>query len=383
VYALLLAVENGYQAAFMVPTEILAQQHFSTLRDLLKDLELNIELLTSGFKQKIKEKKKEKIRRHKIDVIVGTHSLIQKDVIFKKLGLVIIDEQHKFGVTQREILKTKSSNPDVLIMTATPIPRTLIYTVYGDLDLSVIDKVPPGRLAVKTWWVSEAKRKGAYDFIRKQIRQGRQAFIVYPLIEESEAINLRAAKKMYDKLKNKVFSEFNVGLIHGQLKKQTKEKIMRKFKEGKTDILVSTIVIEVGIDIPNASCLLIEHAERFGLSQLHQLRGRIGRSNFKSYCILVSSSLTESAKKRLSTMACLNDGFKIAEEDLKLRGPGEFLGTRQHGLPEIRIGDIITDSKILKKARRQAFELIKDDPDLEKDKHQALKSYLHSKMQTE
>ncbi len=376
VYALLLAVENGYQAALMVPTEILAEQHYLTLKNLLNNLGVNTRLLVSGISSEDKQDLKKQIKEKKTDIIIGTHALIQEDVSFKKLGLVVIDEQHKFGVTQRKILKQKGNNPDVLIMTATPIPRTLAYTIYGDLDLSVIDELPPGRKPVKTWWVTERKRKGAYGFIKKQVKSKRQAYIVYPLIEESSVLDLRAAKEMYKKLKDKVFSGFNVGLVHGQMKSEEKQKIMQDFKKGRIDILISTVVIEVGIDIPTVSVMLIEHAERFGLSQLHQLRGRVGRGKFKSYCILVSSSTSEAAKRRLSSMSKHNDGFKIAEEDLYLRGPGEFFGTRQHGLPEIKIGNILTDSRLLELARDEAFDLLKKDPDLKEPQSRLLKEYL-------
>ena len=372
IYACLLAVENGFQAALMVPTEILAEQHYFTLKNLLVNLDVKVDLLISGMNKKEKVEVKKKIEEMEADIIIGTHTLIQEDVNFKKLGLVIIDEQHKFGVIQREVLKKKGKNPDVLVMTATPIPRTLAYTIYGDLDISVIEKLPPGRKPPKTWWVSEKKRDDAYKFIKKELDKGRQAYIVYPLIEESNALNLRAAKCMYKRLKSEVFSNYQVGLIHGKMAQVERERIMEAFKKGKIDVLVSTIIIEVGIDIPNASIILIEHADRFGLSQLHQLRGRIGRGNFKSYCILVSSSQTETAQKRLSSMAKYTDGFKIAEQDLLLRGPGEFFGTRQHGLPEIRIGDILTDTKLLEIARYEAFDLIKKDPHLKDPKNNLL-----------
>lgn len=375
-YALWLTVKNGYQGALMVPTEILAKQHYLNLKKLFKGSKLNLLLLVSDMSKKEKENAKAKIKKHKANIIIGTHTLIQSGVEFKKLGLVVIDEQHKFGVAQREVLKKKGVNPDILVMTATPIPRTLAYTVYGDLDISVIKELPPGRKSVTTWWVTDKKRAGAYEFIRKQINSGRQVYIVYPIIEESKVLDIRAAKSMHRELKNKIFSEFEVGLIHGQMKSKDKEKVMGDFKKGKVDLLVSTIVIEVGIDISNASIMLIEHAERFGLSQLHQLRGRIGRGGHESYCILVSSSKTEKAKKRLASMSKYHDGFKIAEEDLLLRGPGEFFGKRQHGAPELKIGNILTDVKLLELARGEAFNLAEEDPCLKRQEHKDILEYI-------
>lgn len=372
IYAILFAVENGYQTALMVPTEILAEQHYLTLSQLLLNLKVNVVLLVSGMNNKEKEIVKKLIESHEADIIIGTHALIQENIKFKKLGLIVIDEQHKFGVIQRKTLKEKGLNPDVLVMTATPIPRTLAYTIYGDLDLSVIDELPPGRKPIVTWWVTEKKRQGAYEFIRKELRAKKQAYVVYPLIEESDKLELRAAKNMHKNLKDKIFPEFKVGLIHGQMKSKEKESAMNGFKSGKINILVSTIVIEVGIDIPNASVMLIEHAERFGLSQLHQLRGRIGRGRDQSYCILVSSSNTEAAKERLSSMSKYSDGFKIAEEDLRLRGPGEFFGTRQHGYPELKIGNILTDIKLLELARFEAFDLVEKDPELKRPENKIL-----------
>ncbi len=363
-HALLKAVENGYQGVFMAPTEILAQQHYISVKRMLKGLRVKVVLLAGGMKARDKDKAKKKIGRQKAGIIIGTHSLIQKTVNFNKLGLAVIDEQHKFGVAQRETLVKKGLCPDVLIMTATPIPRSLAYTIYGDLDLSVIDKLPPGRKAVTTWWVSGKKRDGAYEFIRKQIANGRQAYIVYPLVEESEALDLRAAKIMHKKLKERVYPDLNVGLLYGKMKAAEKKEIMQKFKSGQIDILVSTIVIEVGIDVANAAVMLIEHAERFGLSQLHQLRGRIGRGKFESYCILISSSGKDEAKRRLSIMSAHSDGFKIAEEDLKMRGPGEFFGTRQHGYPELRVGNILKDTALLNLARREVLNIMDNDPGL-------------------
>lgn len=379
IFSLLTTIQNGFQAAVMVPTEILAEQHYLTLSQLLVPLGLNVVLLISGLSKKMKEKTLTEISSGQADVIVGTHALIQEGVEFKKLGLVVIDEQHKFGVLQRANIRNKGINPDVLVMTATPIPRTLALTVYGDLDVSVIDQMPPGRGVVKTYWVGENKRPDVYRFIEKQVSRGRQAFIVYPLIEESEKLQVKAAVKMLEEFQNKIFPHLKVGLLHGRMSAQEKEKTMKAFRDGDYDILVSTTVIEVGIDIPNATVMLIENAERFGLSQLHQLRGRIGRGEHESYCILMSDAVTEESKKRLTAMTKTSDGFKIAEYDLSLRGPGEFFGTRQHGLPELKIGNLATDLKLLETARQEAFALIKQDPKLIKPEHQLIKENLKNK----
>jgi ATP-dependent DNA helicase RecG len=353
----LYAISAGYQVALMAPTEVLAEQHYQTMTELLKGMRIKAGLLISQIKKKEKDLLLAKIKNHKIDIIVGTHALIQENVIFKKLGLVIIDEQHKFGVIQRDTLYKKGANPDLLIMTATPIPRTLAYSIYGDLDVSVIEELPAGRKDITTWWVTKKKIEGAYNFIIKEVKAGRQAYIVYPLVEKSKKLELKAAKEMYEHLKSDIFSQERVGLLHGQMKPAEKDKVMQAFKKNKIDILISTIVIEVGIDVANASVMLIEHAERFGLSQLHQLRGRIGRGAHESYCILVSSALNEVAKKRLGVMSRESSGFKIAEEDLLIRGPGEFFGLRQHGFKDLKIADLIRDEAVLKKARSDAFGL--------------------------
>jgi ATP-dependent DNA helicase RecG len=379
VIALLQAVASGYQAALMVPTEVLAEQHYKNIKALLKDFKVRLELLSSQVKKKEKDVIKAKIKNHEIDILIGTHALIQEGIDFKKLGLIVIDEQHKFGVIQRQKLYEKAADPDLLIMTATPIPRTLAFSIYGDLDISTIDKLPPGRKKITTWWVSKKKVEGAYDFIKKEIDKGRQAYIVYPLIEKSKKLELKAAKEMYEHLKKDVFKGLRVGLIHGQLKADEKEHIMDDFKNKKTDILISTIVIEVGIDVANASVMLIEHAERFGLSQLHQLRGRIGRGAHESYCILVSHGLTETAKKRLAIISKMTCGFKIAEADLLLRGPGELLGLRQHGFNEFKIADLIRDKDVLYQARNDAFMLFKE-PDFidSKDGRKLYKNYIEA-----
>lgn len=363
-YAILLTIKNGLQACLMAPTEILAKQHFMTLTDILVPFGVNIDLLISGLSQERKQEVRQAVKGGEVNLIIGTHAVIQEEVDFAKLGLVIVDEQHKFGVTQRTVLRKKGARADVLVMTATPIPRTLALTVYGDLDISVIKELPPGRRPVTTYWVEESRREKVYAFTKEEIKKGRQAYIVCPRIQETGKSQIQAAATMHEKLKSEVFNEFSVGLIHGKMGVKEKDAIMKSFKGRKLDILVSTVVIEVGIDVPNASVMLVENAERFGLAQLHQLRGRVGRGKHESYCILLADPRTETAQKRLQTMADTVDGFEIAEEDLQLRGPGEIFGTRQHGLPEIRFGNILRDAEIMELARREAFELVKQDPDL-------------------
>ncbi len=352
--AAFIAIKAGYQVALMAPTEILAQQHYEKLSKLLAGFGIKVKLLTGNTSRKQKADSGEQTA----GLLVGTHALIQNKVSFKKLGLVIVDEQHRFGVLQRADLVKKGINPDVLVMTATPIPRSLALTLYGDLDRSVIDELPPGRTPVETHYVPESKRRSAYEFMRQQIKNGRQIFVVCPLVEESEKVDLKAALDEAEHLQQQVFSEFKVGLMHGRLKSDEKDEIMQAFKAGKINILVSTTVIEVGIDIPNATVMVIEHAERFGLSQLHQLRGRIGRGPERSYCFLIAETKTQDAKTRIKAMLDSSDGFHVAEVDLKLRGPGDFCGTRQSGLPNFRVADIIKDEKILQEARQAAFDLI-------------------------
>jgi ATP-dependent DNA helicase RecG len=374
IYALLAAIANGFQTALMAPTEILAEQHHRTLKGFLADAKVRVLLLTGGSKAKLRKENIERIRQGEVDLVVGTHALIERDVEFKKLGLVVIDEQHKFGVMQRTRLRQKGHKPqpDVLVMTATPIPRTLSLTVFGDLDISIIDELPPGRTPVKTYRVTARKQNEAYEFIRKEVKSGRQVFVVYPLVEESEKLDLKAATKEAKRLQEDVFPELKVGLLHGQMKSDVKDKMMSDFLNHKYDVLVSTIVIEVGIDVPNATIMAIEHAERFGLAQLHQLRGRIGRSSHQSYCLLFGTPKSAESRQRLRIMLETNDGFRIAEEDLRLRGPGEFFGTRQHGLPEFKIGDIINDYPILKLARDDAFELVNKSQRSKKSKDRML-----------
>ena len=380
--AMVTACDNAYQAAIMAPTEILAEQHYRNISNWSDRLGLKVVLLTGSKKAAERKDICEGIACGNAQIIIGTHALIQEDVRFWNLGLVIIDEQHRFGVVQRATLRGKGLNPDVLVMTATPIPRTLAMTVYGDLDISVIDELPPQKKPVKTKIFYESQRSQVYEAIRKELKKHHQVFIVYPLVEESEALDLKDATRMAEHLQKDIFPDCKVGLIHGRLKARDKDEIMAGFLEKRIDILVSTTVIEVGIDIPHASLMVIEHAERFGLSQLHQLRGRVGRSDIASYCILLAQHRgSEDARKRLRIMEQTTDGFKIAEEDLAIRGPGEFMGIRQSGLPDFRVANIIRDGQILNEAKTDAFELIEKDPFLEKTEHTLLKAILLHKWQ--
>jgi len=374
--AALTAIEAGYQAAIMAPTEILAEQHLMTLGRLLEPLGVRRVLLTSAVKGKARLEAAAAVESGEAGCVIGTHALVQGAVAFKRLGLAVIDEQHRFGVAHRAALRGKGESPDVLVMTATPIPRTLALTLYGDLDVSVLDELPPGRRPIATFSRGGSKRRQIYDFLRAQILEGRQVYVVYPLVEESEASDLRAATEMAERLQRESFPDRRVGLLHGRLGFADKERVMREFKDGAIDILVSTTVIEVGIDVPNASVMLVEHAERFGLSQLHQLRGRVGRGPWKSYCILIAGSTSEDARRRLEAMTSTNDGFRIAEADLELRGPGDFFGTRQSGLPEFRVADLLRDGAMLEEARREAFALVHADPKLVAPDHRALRAGL-------
>jgi len=359
----LMAIEGGYQMALMAPTEILAEQHFLNIRPLVEKLGLRTALLTSSLKKSQKETLGKEIRAGKSHIVIGTHALIQEGVEFQRLGLAIIDEQHKFGVLQRATLKKKGYNPDVLVMTATPIPRTLAMTLYGDLEVSVIDQLPAGRGTITTRVFNEKERFRVYRILREEISQGKQAYVVYPLVEESERLDLKDATQMAKHLQRDIFPEFKVGLIHGRLKSEEKEAIMADFKSRRIHILVSTIVIEVGIDVPNASVMVIEHAERFGLSQLHQLRGRVGRGKDPSQCLLIAQyPRSDEARQRLQVMEQTTDGFKIAEEDLAIRGPGELLGTQQSGLPDFRVANFVRDIHLLGEARKEAFSIISRDP---------------------
>ncbi len=364
--ALLDNVESGYQGAVMAPTTILAIQHFTRMISDFTDLGVRTALLTGSTPQSEKRRIKEMLWLGALDVVIGTHALIQEDVRFSNLGLVVIDEQHRFGVKQREALMSKGKLVDTLVMTATPIPRTLSLTLYGDLDVSILDEMPPGRKPVRTLAVPMSKVNEVYDFVREEVLRGHQAFIVYPLIEESEKLSLKSATDMFEYLSKHVFPDLRLALIHGRMPDEYKGRIMDEFARGEYDILVSTTVIEVGIDIPNATVMVIENPERFGLAQLHQLRGRVGRSRHQAYCFLIYGDIDEEAFKRLKFFESTTDGFKIAEYDLKLRGPGEFLGTRQHGLPEFKFGDLVRDARILSMAREDAFDMVREDPDMVK-----------------
>jgi ATP-dependent DNA helicase RecG len=382
ILAMLLAIESGFQAAIMAPTEILAEQHYLTMQQLLQGLGVKVTLLTSAVKGNRRRELLEAIAARDTDLVIGTHALIQEDVEFKALGLAVIDEQHRFGVLQRATLKRKGYHPDVLVMTATPIPRTLAMTVYGDLDVSIIDELPPGRLSVITKLCYESRRAESYELMRRELGQGHQAYVVYPLIEESEKTDLRAATAMAEQLQREVFPDFRVGLLHGRLKSEEKERIMRAFSAGELQVLVSTTVIEVGVDVANATVILVEHAERFGLAQLHQLRGRVGRSHRQAYCLLMAAfPMSEEAKQRLRALTESHDGFMIAERDLEIRGPGEFLGTRQSGMPELRVAHLIRDQRVLSEARREAFALVAKDPQLALSEHAALRQALTERWQ--
>jgi len=375
--AMLIAIENGYQSCLMVPTEILAEQHFFNFAPFLGQLNVNLGLLTNGMTKREQTEMLERIANGNCQLTIGTHSLVQERVQFKNLGLTVIDEQHKFGVMQRMTLKKKAEAPDMLIMTATPIPRTLSLTVYGDLDISVLNELPPGRKNIHTRLFYEKQRHSTYAMIEKEIKEGRQVYMVYPLIEESEKLDLNAAVTMANRLQNEVFPNFKIGLLHGKMKPDEKEKTMTAFKDRKINILVSTTVIEVGIDVSNASLIMIEHAERFGLAQLHQLRGRVGRGSFQSYCFLMACyPISEDAKRRLDAMVKTSDGFKLAEEDLSIRGPGEFFGTRQSGLPELKVASLLKDGQILEEARDEAIKLLQKDPLLDDPENRGLREVL-------
>lgn len=373
-YALLLTVKNGYQGAIMAPTEILARQHFISMSEILMPLGINIRLLVSGIPAAEKSALIAEIKNGSVDIVCGTHSLFQEVVDYKKLGLIVVDEQHKFGVEQRDILRKKGINPHTLVMTATPIPRTLAMTVYGDLDVSIIREMPKGRRPITTFWLEEERRARMYGFVSDEIKKGRQAYIVYPRVAVSEDPEIRSVDQMFTILKNEAFKGFRLAYLHGKMDSVIKDRTMKDFKAGKYDILVSSVVIEVGIDVPNASVMVVENAERFGLAQLHQLRGRIGRGAFDSYCILTGKPSNETAARRIAKMVETQDGFEIAEEDLEIRGPGDILGTRQHGLPELRFGNILKDIEIMQEARAAAFEVVEKDPELSSPEHSLLKA---------
>ena len=371
--AILAAIDNQYQAAMMAPTEILAEQHYINLHRLFQPLGISVELLVGRLSNKQRQQARERIATGRGMVAVGTHALIQEGVEFARLGLAIIDEQHRFGVLQRAALRDKGVMPHVLVMTATPIPRTLTLTLYGELDVSIIDELPPGRKPVRTHWKTPEERLKVYEGVRKLIQEGRQAYVICPLIDESDKLQVRAAEQMAEHLQKDVFPDLRVGLLHGRMKPAEKEAVMDAFRAGELDILVSTTVIEVGVDVPNAAAIVIEDADRFGLALLHQLRGRVGRSEHQSYCVLIANPKSDDGQRRMEIMTRTNNGFLIAEEDLRIRGPGEIYGTRQSGMPSFRVADLVKDMRLLEVARQEAFHLLESDPDLSRPEHTALR----------
>lgn len=370
--AILAAVDNQYQAALMAPTEILAEQHYINLHRLFQPLGISVELLVGRLTSRQRQQARERVATGRGMVAVGTHALIQEEVAFARLGLAIVDEQHRFGVLQRAALRDKGVMPHLLVMSATPIPRTLTMTLYGELDVSIIDELPPGRKPVKTHWKTPEERLKVYAGVRKLIEEGRQAYVICPLIDESDKLQVRAAEEMAEHLQKDVFPDLRVGLLHGRMKPTEKEAIMEQFRAGELHILVSTTVIEVGVDVPNAAVIVIEDADRFGLAQLHQLRGRVGRSEHQSFCILIANPKSEDGQKRMEIMARTTNGFIIAEEDLKIRGPGEIFGTKQSGMPSFRVADLVKDMRLLEVARQEAFRVLEQDPDLSKPEHATL-----------
>jgi ATP-dependent DNA helicase RecG len=376
--AALAAIRNGYQAALMAPTEILAEQHFKNIQALLGGRDGAVECVTSANRNKAEIR--QRLADGRIQLVVGTHALIQEGIQFKKLGLAVVDEQHRFGVVQRAALIQKGMNCHTLVMTATPIPRTLAMTLYGDLDLSVINELPKGRRPIRTEIYSEREEETVYGLVEREIQKGRQVYFVYPLVEESEKTDLKAATDMTEHLKRDVFPHRTVALLHGRMPSPEKDRVMARFKNGGIDILVATTVIEVGIDVPNATVMVVEHAERFGLSQLHQLRGRVGRGSEESHCLLlVGSPLNDTASARLTALKETADGFRIAEKDLEIRGSGDFFGTKQSGLPELRIANLVRDHKVLEYARKEAFQLVDRDPHLSDAAHDVLREILKSR----
>lgn len=373
-----MAVKNGFQAVMMAPTEVLAAQHYESFKAVFEPLGIKIEIMTGGQKAARKREALLAAASGEADIIVGTHALIQEKTEFKNIGLVITDEQHRFGVRQRQTLADKGKSPHVLVMTATPIPRTLALILYGDLDISIIDSLPPGRQSIDTFAVNTSYRQRIYAFIKKEIEKGRQAYIICAMVEENEKVEAESVLEYARGLQDTVLGDKRIAVVHGKMKSEEKDSILKAFAAGETDILVSTTVIEVGINVPNATVMVIENAERFGLAQLHQLRGRVGRGSEKSYCILISDNKSEITRQRLKTMTSTTDGFKISETDLKLRGPGEFFGTRQHGLPSLRIANLYRDMDILKEAQKAAQDLIKRDPELKMEENIDLKRELES-----
>ncbi len=373
------AVKCGYQATIMAPTAILATQHLENFQNMLEKLGIKCELLISGISKKKKEELLERLANGEIDILIGTHAIIEENVVFKNLGLVVTDEQHRFGVKQRTKIAEKGKNPDVLVMTATPIPRTLALILYGDLDISIIDELPPNRKKVETFAVPKNMTQRVNGFIEKQIQEGRQAYIVCPLVEENEELDLKSVEKLYESYQKEIFPQYKVEYIHGKMRPKEKDSIMERFKLGEIDILISTTVIEVGVDVPNANIMVIENAERFGLAQLHQLRGRVGRGNYQSFCVLKCEGKSETVKERMKVMCSTNDGFIISEKDLELRGSGDFFGTMQHGLPEFKIANLFEDMPILKSAQSVAMRILQEDPKLETEKNRLLKELIRDK----
>ena len=375
------AVKSGYQAAILAPTAILATQHLANFQKILNEFDIKCELLISGISKKKKEDILERLKNGEIDILIGTHAMLEENVEFKNLGLVVTDEQHRFGVKQRTKIAEKGQNPDVLVMSATPIPRTLALILYGDLDISIIDELPPNRKTIETFAVTKRMEERVNNFIKKQVDEGRQAYIVCPLVEESEEEDndLKAVTALYETCQKETFSNYRVEYIHGKMRPKEKEDIMNRFKNGEIDILISTTVIEVGVDVPNASIMVIEDAQRFGLAQLHQLRGRVGRGEYKSYCILKYNGNGQNTKERMKVMSETNDGFVISQKDLELRGSGDFFGTAQHGIPDFKIANLFTDMDILKLAQEAAVSIVAQDRKLEKDENKLLKELVKNK----
>ena len=373
------AVKCGYQVAVMAPTAILASQHIESFKEILEPFGIKCELLISAVSKKKKEELLARLEQGEIDILIGTHAVLEENVIFNNLGLVVTDEQHRFGVRQRSTLNSKGENPDVLVMTATPIPRTLALILYGDLDISIIDELPPNRKKIDTFAVNKGLEDRVNNFIKEQIKQGRQAYVVCPLVEENEEIQAKSVVKLAEKYKNEIFKEYVVEYLHGKMKPKEKDEIMERFKKGEIQILISTTVIEVGVNVPNASIMVVENAERFGLAQLHQLRGRVGRGQYQSYCILKYEGKSDIIRQRMQVMCSTNDGFIISEKDLELRGSGEFFGTKQHGLPEFKIANLFEDMEMLKCIQSVAIKIMEEDPNLVKPENAKLKKIVENK----
>lgn len=374
--AVVVCAAGGHQAAMMAPTEILAEQHYLTFRRFLEPVGVRVVLLTGEMRKAERELVLAEVARGEADLVVGTHALLQEDVVFDRLALVVVDEQHKFGVAQRAALRAKGREPDVLVMTATPIPRTLALTLYGDLDISVLDELPPGRQRVRTYHRFPEQRDRVYEFVRREVLSGRQAYVVCPLVEESDKLDASAAVELYERVRTREFPDLRVGLLHGRMPVGDKDAVMEAFRQGEIQVLVATPVIEVGVDVPNATVMVVEDADRFGLAQLHQLRGRVGRSSHRAYCILISALPTEEARRRIQALVETHDGFRIAQVDLELRGPGEFFGTRQHGLPDFRVADPVADVALLEQAREAAAWILEQDPLLQRPEHRVLRERL-------